>query len=82
MIFRVKKLIRSNLKKEQRRTWNAYFERQKDAEENSDEDEEMETVVHASQSSSHRKSPRKSTTSSEDRIKLEQLEQQKADLKD
>ena len=42
----------------------------------------METVTHATQSSSHRKSPRKSTTSSEDRIKLGLVEQQMAELKE
>merc|ERR1711892_885891 len=87
-LLELEKLERSNIEaeltgfKEQRRTWSAYFERQKEVENTDDTDEEMETMVQTSQNSSHKKSPRKSLSNSEDRIKLGLLEQQMDELKE
>merc|ERR1711892_343984 len=87
-LLELEKLKRSNIEaeltgfKEQRRTWSAYFERQKEVENTDDTDEEMETMVQTSQNSSHKKSPRKSLSNSEDRIKLGLLEQQMDELKE
>ena len=72
--------------KEQRRTWNAYFDRQKEDEAETDTDEMETTVVvnpgHHQSSLSTKKSPRKSVSNSEDRIKVGLLEQQIQELKE